>query len=402
MPTATPRLTPEQLDEFGKELDAIRTRVMADLGERDATYIKKVIRAQRGLEVAGRGLLWASFLPPAWLAGTAALSLSKILDNMEIGHNVMHGQYDWMKDPALNGHTFEWDTACPADQWRHSHNYMHHTYTNIQGKDRDIGYAVLRMSEDERWRPYYLGNPIYATLLAVFFQYGVALHDLETERIAKGTWNLDEKRSMLADMWRKVRGQTLKDYVLFPALSGPAAPLTIAGNATANLVRNLWAFTIIFCGHFPDGTHEFTKEQAANETRGEWYYRQQLGSANLTGGKWFHILAGNLSHQIEHHLFPDIPAHRYAEISVEVREISERYGLPYNTGPLHRQFGSVVRKIVKLAVPPREWVGEQVDKVVPQALRPVLAPLVGRGRETVKDAPATAPTEAQPKELVAA
>jgi linoleoyl-CoA desaturase len=76
-----------------------------------------------------------------------------------------------------------------------------------------------------------------------------------------------------------------------------------------------------------------------------------LGSANLTGGRLFHILSGNLSHQIEHHLFPDIPAHRYAEIATEVREICARYGLPYNTGPLHRQFGSVVRKIVRLALP---------------------------------------------------
>ena len=121
------------------------------------------------------------------------------------------------------GNTFEW-IACPADQWRHSHNYMHHTYTNIQGKDRDIGYAILRMSEDERWRPYYLGNPIYATLLAIFFQYGVALHDLETERIARGTWNLEEKRAMLGEMWRKVRAQTLKDYVLFPVLSWSLLP----------------------------------------------------------------------------------------------------------------------------------------------------------------------------------
>ena len=137
-------------------------RVVADLGERDADYIRKVIRAQRGLEVAGRGLLFAGFLPPAWLAGVTALSLSKILDNMEIGHNVMHGQYDWMKDPALSGKGFEWDTACPADQWRHSHNYMHHTHTNIVGKDRDIGYGVLRMSEDQPWHPYYLGNPLYA------------------------------------------------------------------------------------------------------------------------------------------------------------------------------------------------------------------------------------------------
>ena len=133
---------------------------------------------------------------------------------------------------------------------------------------------------------------------------------------------------------------------------GPSFPFVLAGNATANLTRNLWVFTIIFCGHFPEGTHEFTEEETEDETRGEWYYRQMLGSANLTGGKLFHILAGNLSYQIEHHLFPDLPAHRYAEISVEVREIRERYGIPYNTGPLHKQFGSVVRKIVKLALPP--------------------------------------------------
>jgi NADPH-dependent stearoyl-CoA 9-desaturase len=349
---SAPSLSPEQLEAFGSELDALRARVVADLGQRDADYINKVIRAQRGLEVAGRALLLIGFLPPAWIGGTAALSLSKILDNMEIGHNVMHGQYDWMNDPRLNGKSFEWDTACPAEQWRHSHNYMHHTHTNIVGKDRDIGYGILRMSEQEPWRPYYLGNPLYAALLAAFFQYGVAMHDLEAERIATGQATLGEKRGMLEDIWRKVRGQTLKDYVLFPLLSGPSFPFVLAGNATANLTRNLWAFTIIFCGHFPDGTHEFTEEQVRSETRGEWYYRQLLGSANLTGGKLFHVLAGNLSHQIEHHLFPDLPAHRYADILVEVREICERYAIPYNTGPLHRQFGSVVRKIAKLALPP--------------------------------------------------
>ncbi len=271
MSTSVPDLTPEQLEAFGRELDELRARIVADLGERDADYINKVIRAQRGLEATGRSLLLLGFLPPAWIGGTVALSLSKILDNMEIGHNVMHGQYDWMNDPRLDGKTFEWDTACPSEQWRHSHNYMHHTHTNIVGKDRDIGYGVLRMSEEEPWRPYYLGNPLYAALLAIFFQYGVALHDLEAERLVAGETTLAEKRSMLGDIWRKLRGQTLKDYVLFPLLSGPSFPLVLAGNATANLARNLWAFTIIFCGHFPEGTHEFTEQQAAEETRGEWY-----------------------------------------------------------------------------------------------------------------------------------
>jgi NADPH-dependent stearoyl-CoA 9-desaturase len=353
MTTTHPELTADQIEAFGQEMDALRARVVADLGERDLEYIRKLIRAQRGLEVAGRGLLFLSFLPPAWLAGVAALSASKILDNMEIGHNVMHGQYDWTKIPELNSKTFEWDTACPGDHWRHSHNYMHHTHTNILGMDRDIGYGILRMSEDQPWRPYYLANPLYALLLATFFQYGVALHDLETERIATGETTLKEKAPVAKGIWQKVRRQTLKDYVLFPALALPVAPLVLAGNATANLTRNLWAFMIIFCGHFPDGTHEFTIEETQNETRGQWYYRQLLGSANLTGGKLFHIMSGNLSHQIEHHLFPDLPAHRYADIAVEVRAACERYGIPYNAGPLYKQFGSVVRKIVRLALPDR-------------------------------------------------
>ncbi len=351
MTDAIPRLTPAQTRALGKELDALRQRVLDDLGDRDVEYIRSVIRAQRALEVSGRGLLFLSVLPPAWLAGVTALSLSKILDNMEIGHNVMHGQYDWTNDPQLSSKEFEWDTACPADQWRHSHNYVHHTYTNIVGKDRDIGYGVLRMTEEEPWAPRWLGNPGYALLLALFFQYGVALHDLEVERWGAPERGSRSRDTLLRGIWRKVRAQTLKDYLLFPLLAGPQAPLVLGANATANLVRNVWAFTIIFCGHFPEGTAEFSEQETENETRGDWYLRQMLGSANLTGGKLFHVLSGNLSYQIEHHLYPDIPAHRYAEIADEVQEICERYGLPYNTGPLHTQFGSVVRKIVRLALP---------------------------------------------------
>ena len=126
------------------------------------------------------------YLPPLWPLAVAALSISKILDNMEIGHNVMHGQYDWMGDPGLNSRIYDWDTVCPSEHWKYSHNYIHHTYTNILGKDRDIGYGILRMDEDQPWRPYYLGNPVYAFLLMVFFEWGVALHDLEVENIVAG------------------------------------------------------------------------------------------------------------------------------------------------------------------------------------------------------------------------
>ncbi|MDQ6745937.1 MAG: fatty acid desaturase, partial [Actinomycetota bacterium] len=125
----------------------------------------------------------------------------------------------------------------------------------------------------------------------------------------------------------------------------------------------------------PEGVEEFSEEEVENETRGGWYMRQMLGSANITGNRLFHILSGNLSHQIEHHLFPDIPAHRYGEIAVEVRDICQRYALPYNAGPLRKQFGSVVKKIVRLSVPGRrgqeapEPVAPEV-KLAPRAAEP--------------------------------
>ena len=215
---------------------------------------------------------------------------------------------------------------------------MHHTYTNIVGMDRDVGYGILRMSKDQRWNPYFLGNPVYAFLLMVLFQYGVALHELETERIRAGEITIADKREILEGIWRKTKRQTLKDYVAFPLLAGPFAPWVFAGNMTANLIRNVWSYMIIFCGHFPEDVQEFSIEETKAETRGGWYFRQILGSANLTGGKLFHILSGNLSFQIEHHLFPDVPAHRHAEIAPRGAGDLQAVRHPLQQGSLPKQF----------------------------------------------------------------
>ena len=361
--TGNRRLSPAELEAFGAEMEAIRQRIVADLGEKDSAYIYDIVKKQRAFELAGRALFYLPVI--GWVPAVACLSISKILDNMEIGHNVMHGQYDWMGDPDLNSRMFDWDTMAPADNWKYGHNYMHHTFTNILGKDRDVGYGILRMDEDQKWHPYYLGNPLYAFLLMTFFEWGVALHDLEVDELVAGRRTWAENKEIGARIWRKVKKQTLKDYVLFPLLTGPLAPLTFAGNFTANIIRNVWTFNIIFCGHFPAGVASFSQEECEDETQGHWYYRQLLGSANITGGRTFHIMSGNLSHQIEHHLFPDLPARRYPEIAEEVREICERYGLAYNTGPLHQQLWGVFKKICKYALPDRKKPASAAVESVP-------------------------------------
>jgi fatty acid desaturase len=272
---------------------------------------------------------------------------------MEIGHNVMHGQYDWTKDPQLASHDYEWDHACPGSDWRHTHNYEHHTYTNIVGKDRDVGYGFLRVCEEQGWHPRHLAQPLVALSLAFNFQWGVATHHLHVDEFLAGRMSLAELRTRARPFVAKVRWQLLKDYAVFPALALWNAPRVAAGNWLANTARNLWTFAVIFCGHFPEGVAVFREEDTRDESRGEWYLRQLGGSANIEGGSRFHLMTGHLSHQIEHHLFPDLPASRYPEIAPRVRAICERYGQVYSTGSFGRQLRSVAGRLLRLSLPTR-------------------------------------------------
>ncbi len=397
------RLTAEQIEELGKEFDAIHDEVFDELGDRDRRYITSMIEMHRRLVVLSRIMLLGSRFKPAWVAGTSMLSLAKILENMEIGHNVMHGQWDWMNDPQINSSSWDWDSASTAEAWKHSHNYVHHTYTNIRGKDRDLGYEIMRIDPHQKWNPVYLAQPFYNLLLAALFEWGVASHDLDFEAIKTGEKSKEQIRRELKGMARKGREQITKDYIVFPVLSALAATAaevavervkesrrskvgralskarpgtsrrgpwrrsaagtlsrrapqlsfksTLKADATANVVRNVWAYAIIFCGHFPDQTYTFSREETEDETRGAYYVRQLLGAANIEGSPLFHVISGNLGYQVEHHLYPDMPSTRYAEIAPRVKELCERYELPYNTGPFLSQLAAVQRTILRLAFP---------------------------------------------------
>jgi linoleoyl-CoA desaturase len=255
----TAHLSAADIARLGAELDAIRDEILASRGESDAAYIRKVIDAQRKLEFSSRAILLFSLFPPAWLAGTVGLSVSKIIENMEIGHNVMHGQWDWMRDPTIHSTSWEWDNASPSDMWKHSHNELHHTYTNVIGKDNDLGYGIMRVDEDQRWKPLYLVQPVSNAINACFFQYGIAAYDLEIARFLKGRVDKADFVNRGKKVLAKIGRHVTRDYVLHPLLSGPSALTTLTANLTANLVRNLWTHSVIMCGHFPEGVQTFAK-----------------------------------------------------------------------------------------------------------------------------------------------
>jgi len=364
----TAHLSDEDIENLGRELEAIRAHVLASRGERDAAYIRRVIDGQRKLELASRAVLLFSLFPPAWVLGTAGLSISKIVENMEIGHNVMHGQWDWMRDNKIHSTTWEWDNASPSEMWKHSHNEVHHTYTNVLGKDHDLGYGIMRVDEDQPWKPFYLAQPLWNFINACLFQYGIAAYDLEIGKYLKGRTDKEEFRRQGKKVLGKVRKHLIRDYVLHPLLSGPSAVTTVTANLTANVVRNLWTHSVIMCGHFPDGVQTFEKTSIDGETRGEWYLRQMLGSANISGNALLHFMSGNLSFQIEHHLYPDLPSNRYQEIAPKVQELFERYGLTYTTGSLPRQVASAWKKVFRLSLP-NDFGRKAVEAIQPVALK---------------------------------
>jgi fatty acid desaturase len=348
-------LSDTDIENLAYELDAIRQDIEDSRGERDARYIHRTIAAQRTLEVAGRLTLAASSRRSAWWAGTLTLTLAKIIENMEIGHNVMHGQWDWMNDPEIHSSSWEWDMAGSSKHWRYTHNFVHHKYTNILGMDDDVGYGMLRVTRDQRWKRFNLLNLVWNTLLAAGFEWGIALQHVEIGKIIKKRMGEEEAREKIHDAAGKAGRQALKDYVAFPALTalspGATYRSTLTANATANVLRNLWANAVIFCGHFPDGAEKFTKTDMIGETKGQWYLRQMLGSANFEGGPALRFMSGNLCHQIEHHLYPDLPSNRLHEISIRVRQVCDKYDLPYTTGSFLMQYAKTWRTLAKLSLP---------------------------------------------------
>ena len=224
-----------------------------------------------------------------------------------------------------------------AEQWKHSHNEVHHTYTNVIGKDNDLGYGIMRVDEDQTWHPFRLGQPVWNFINMLFFEYGIAAYDLELgATIKRGQTKDPEFQRRLKQVLNKIKKQAAKDYLVHPALSIPTGSFlsTLAANFTANTVRNIWSHSIIICGHFPEGVETFEKRSIDGETRGDWYVRQMLGAANISGSKAMHMMCGNLSHQIEHHIFPDLPSNRYAEIAPKVQALFEKYGLNYHSAPM--------------------------------------------------------------------
>jgi linoleoyl-CoA desaturase len=347
----------ERLRLFGEELDALKRRTLEKVGEPDLRYVRRLNRFSRSMEIVGRVLIHVSPEPITFFLGVGALWIHKQLQATEIGHTSLHGCYDKLPGAGkFASKTFAWDTPIDEESWRYGHNIRHHGNTNIAGKDPDIHFGHVRLTEQTPWSERNK-NQLAISLLVLFpnFAFVMASHFtglndvfLDNGRPDQFDFLPDRSKKSVRRAWkkslRKYVPYYLREYGFFPLLAGPFFWKVMLGNFLAALARDIYTAATIFCGHVGGDVHSYPEGTKAHG-RGEWYAMQAEASNDFEVGRWVSILCGGLDRQIEHHMFPTLPPERLREIAPEVRAICEKYGVAYKTDSWGRTLRKALRHI---------------------------------------------------------
>lgn len=360
--------TPATMASFAAELDAIKARVEAQIGDEDVRYIERVDLVSHGFEAVGRFLLHAGKDPISFGAGVAALFVHKQLQAAEVGHTALHGAYDKLPEAdRFHSKGFRWKTPIDEDSWKRGHNVRHHQYTNVVGRDPDVAFGPMRNAENlpydadvhshgvrgvfEVASHFTLGIQAHYTGLADYYGLSGRARAGEFEFI--DARNAETRKLVWRRFVRKAAPYYAKELGWFPLLAGSSALRVLAGNVLSELARDLYSAATIFCGHIPEGVVDYPEGTKAGG-RAQWYAMQVEATHDFEVPKWVSILCGGLDRQIEHHLFPKLPPNRLREIAPEVRAVCEAHGVRYNTSSWPKALAGMFRKIAKNSRPSLE------------------------------------------------
>jgi linoleoyl-CoA desaturase len=334
----------ERLRRFGEELDQIRARAEARLGEDDVRYVKRLDRFSRTMEIIGRALIHFSVEPITFAAGVVALWLHKQLQATEIGHSALHGAWDGLPGAErYHSERFRWDLPIDEASWRRGHNIRHHQYTNVAGRDPDIHFGPVRLTEHTPYDPRRHRWQLPFALLLAFPNFGFAmnLHFTGLIDVYAGNGRPEgfdflearDRKSVIDAHKRALRKFVpyyLYNFVFWPLLAGPFWWKVLLGNFLAEMLRDVYSAATIYCGHVGPETASYAEGTRARG-RGAWYAMQVEATNNFEVRRPISILCGALDLQIEHHLFPRLPPNRLREIAPEVRAACNRHGVTYRS-----------------------------------------------------------------------
>ncbi len=338
----------EQIENFGREIEFIYTETKAKLGKGDLDHILKMKELSNSLEIGGRALIHLSKDPLSWMSGVILLGYHFLLEFTELGHNILHAQYDDIPgNMTVNSKTWKWDSTMDEKDWKFEHHVVHHPFTNIVGKDNDFGFLVYRVNDAQKWKLYHFFQvPMLLSMPLInsfYFPWYVSTSRALAESREVLTWE-----TYLPSI-KKIGTHFLKNYILFPFLPGASYLKVAAGNFFAKLFQNTYLEMILAISHLHKDAYIF--EDTDNETKGEFYLRQVLATVNFDSPSPYDIVYGAINLHIEHHLFPDLPPNRLREVAPKVKAVCEKYRVPYRSGQFLSQFMGVIENALLRSLP---------------------------------------------------
>lgn len=365
------------LAAFSAELDALHERLKADLGAADLRHLRKMERWGRFCTVLGYASAWMFFNPIAALL----IALGNVARWACVAHHVLHRGYDAVPEvPARYRSTvfaqgwrrmLDWPDWLHPPAWMHEHNVLHHYHTG-QRDDPDLverNAWIMRVAKVPRALKWAVLALFIASWKWLYYAPNTlwALRQSQRIRAHAAAGQSREQLPTPGNVWRVVApGERL----LLPVTRGgiefylrcllpyaawrfgllPALFLPLGVNAwwsvlltslLAEAIANVHSFLIIAPNHTGDDLHRF---DGGVRGRAEFQLQQVLGSVNYPGGRDLpDFLQGYLNYQIEHHLWPDLPALKYRQAAPEVKRICQRHGVPYIEEPVWRRVRQLLR-----------------------------------------------------------
>lgn len=334
-----------RLESFGHRIDAIKRDVEARIGTDDLERVRRLRRISRTCEIVGRTAIHLSFEPVGFFAGVLALFLHKQLEATEIGHTALHGAYDrFGEDTGFHSRSFRWKVPIDEASWRYGHNVRHHGNTNVTGKDPDIHFGPVRLTEHTPWKRFHRYQVPFALFVIIpSFTFWMNTHFTGVGDVwfgnGRGGEDFLPDRSLRSRL--RAHGYALRKYapyygyefVLFPLLAaatGAAWWKVLLGNWLSDTMRDVYSAATIFCGHVGDDVAAYPEGDKA-QGRGGWYARQTEATNNFEVSRPLSILCGGLDRQIEHHLFPKLAPERLREVASLVKAACADHGVHYRT-----------------------------------------------------------------------
>lgn len=350
------------------ELQALYDQTRAAMGDADLEHIRSVTAYGQAINARRLELLRTGGTGAAGRAAVLEM-LYRLLQFSELGHNVLHGSYDDLPgNGQYHSERYDWDFNVDTAQWKVMHHEGHHPYTNIVGKDHDLGYSVLRGQAAQDWFGHHAVQVALLGAVSPFLAQVAPFLVANITREVDGSrfWSRDTLRSPL----RIAIADTKRRLITEPVASGRRFLPTLVANHIGGVAGYAAVLFLVAIEHHA-GEMEVFADPGPDESQDDYFRRQIRGTRNfLRSPKLdaalerilqeevpfddrpdFRIFYGGLDTHVEHHLFPDLPPNRQREVAPRVREIVARHGLPYHETPLGETAALLLKTLTGLSIP---------------------------------------------------